>query len=163
MSFYRINPEDASALWYAPGYSSSPPLYSQGQVIFWNEGTTAQGQNIVSVNASTGNILWSYDAGSSIYPPVISAGLLLFAGSDGNFHALQMTNGTFAWKTTVDPQNYMIKYNSNQPIVSSVEVDYQTQEAFFGFMVVKSGPAVQYGSEQYVGTLSGLSLTDGLN
>jgi outer membrane protein assembly factor BamB len=56
-SFYCINPDDASVLWYAPGYSSSPPLYSQGQVILWNEGATSQGQTVVSVNASTGSIL----------------------------------------------------------------------------------------------------------
>jgi outer membrane protein assembly factor BamB len=160
-SFYRINPENASVLWYAPGYSSSPPLYSQGQVILWNEGATSQGQTVVSVNASTGSILWNYNVGSSIYPPIVSAGLLLFAGSNGNFYALYMTNGTLAWKTPVDPQNYMTKYNSDQLIVSSVKVDNQTQEMFWGFMVVKSELTAQYGSEQYVGTLSGMSATDG--
>jgi outer membrane protein assembly factor BamB len=103
----------------------------------------------------------NYTVGSSIYPPIVSAGLLLFAGSDGNFYALHLSDGTLAWKTPVDPQNYIAKYNSAQPIVSSVEVDNQTQELFWGFMVVKSEPTAQYGSEQYVGTLSGLSLTDG--
>ena len=161
-NFYRINPENGSALWYAPGYSSSPALYYQGQVILWNDGSTSQGgQTVVSVDASSGSTLWTFDVGSSIYQPVASNGLLLFGASDGNFYALRLANGTLAWKTPFDPQNYMATYNSVQPIISPVQVDSQNQEIFWGFMVVKSGPAQPYGSEQYVGAICSLNMTNG--
>jgi outer membrane protein assembly factor BamB len=161
-NFYRINPENGSVLWYAPGYSSSAPLYSQGQVILWNDGSSSQGgQDVVSLDASSGATLWNFSVGSSVYQPIVSSGLLLFASSDSNFYAIHLSDGTLAWKTPVDPNGYIATYNSTPPIVSPIQLKAQNQRVFWGFITVKSGPQGQYGSEQYVGTLCSLNSTSG--
>jgi outer membrane protein assembly factor BamB len=167
-SFYRVNPENGSALWYAPGVSSSPPLYYNGQIILWNEGSTYPGgQNVISVNASSGTVLWNFDVGFSIYQPTISDGLLLFGATDGNFYALNLSDGNLAWKTHVDAKEYMARENLTQAnftsaaAASPVQVNTQNKTAFWGFAITQSGINGQNGNNQYVGSLCGLNLTSG--
>ncbi len=109
----RINLNNGSTLWRVGGWHTEPPVISQGQVILWNYDAFERdvGQNVLSVNASSGDTLWSFDAGASIFQPTVYNGLLLFGASDGNFYALHMTNGTVAWKTHVDTQNIMAGEN----------------------------------------------------
>lgn len=110
---------------------------------------------MVSVNASSGKVSWNFNVGSSIYQPVVSKGLLLFAGFDGDFYALNLANGILAWKTPIEPKGFA------SSIVSTVQVDAENQRLIWGFMNNQSEPARLSGSEKYAGVLFSLDMTSG--
>ncbi|HLC01281.1 MAG TPA: PQQ-binding-like beta-propeller repeat protein, partial [Candidatus Bathyarchaeia archaeon] len=110
---YRLDPDNGNVLWRVNGtFFSGRPVAYQGQVIVQIytvvEENYSQKMEVVSLNESTGSRLWSYDVRAEIYQPTFTYGDLLFFGaSDGNFYALNLTNGTLEWKTRVDSQNLL--------------------------------------------------------
>lgn len=163
---YRINPDKGTVVWATLGYSNEEPVVYQDTVILWNYNETYpdRGQTVVSVSAASGETLWSFNVGASTYQPAVYNDLLLFGAYDGNFYALNASDGTIAWKTRVTSQNNQITMEGQNPhypltpVASQVLVEPQTQRAFWGFAFVQNG----WGStDQYVGTLSSIDLSTG--
>ncbi len=94
-----------------------------GQVIIQNI------NQILSFNATSGNELWSRDVGASIYQPTISGGIVYFGASNGNFYAVNLANGTIAWKSEVDSQNLMTSVNNDNITFTTypIQVDVQNE------------------------------------
>ena len=153
---FKLNTDNGAILWQSNikinvliGIPNVIGSY-QGQVIMQN------GNQTFSLNQTSGEPLWSYNITALTYQPTIYNNLLLFGASDGNFYAVNLTNGTLAWKTKVDSQNLFSQVIPNNPIVSSpVIIDSQNQMLFwsFGFGVDSQ--------RQFNETVCGLDLASG--
>jgi outer membrane protein assembly factor BamB len=143
----RYNPNNGSLIWHNPGRHDKPPIIIQEQVIFWNYNPTHSdfGQIILSINASTGDTLWSYDVGSSIFHPTKHNDLLLFGSVKGYFYALNITDGSLIWRKHVDTQHLLLNYDytsagGDNPLrASPVYVDSQNQRLYWGYVLTQYG------------------------
>jgi outer membrane protein assembly factor BamB len=164
MYFFKLNTDNGAVLWrsnitwdgtylsYGVGIPPSVVAISQGQIII--EGATPQ---LFSLNSTSGQELWSLNLGSTIYNPAVYNNLLLFGASDGNFYALNLANGTIAWKTKVDTQNLFSFANSTNPAeTSSIQIDSQNKQLFWNFEVQLNGA-----SGNYTATLCSLDIATG--
>jgi outer membrane protein assembly factor BamB len=152
---YRINPDTGTILWSISGFSNNQPLVYNDRIIFWNCNETGidTGQTVISVDASTGDILWNIDLQTMIYQPIIYQDQLLFATTDGHFCALKLPEGSLFWKTRL----------TSNPIFSealTVQIDSQAQKLFWGYItaIAYNGKTNNY---QYIGNLYSLDLTEG--
>lgn len=146
---FKLNTDNDNILWrdnitVFTGLPSVLATY-QGQVIIQN------GKEILSLNETSGDSLWSIDVGASIYQPTTYKGVLLFGASDGNFYGLDLFSGTISCKTKVDSQNlFSIVNDTNAPTVFPIQVDPKNQRIYWSF-----GGAQQ---KQYTGTVCSLDL-----
>jgi len=142
---YKINTDNGLVLWSSnitllanplfpplvPGFIRSSlnvlAIY-QGQVVIQN------GNQILSLNDTSGDSLWSINVDASIYSPTAYSGVLLFGASDGNFYGLDLLSGAISCKTKVDSQNLFTYANdTNTPLVSPIQVDSQNQQIYWSF------------------------------
>ncbi len=171
---YKLNTDNGVILWSSnitvltnpmppplvPGFISGSlnvlATY-QGQVIIQN------GNQILSLNDTSGDSLWNIDVGTSIYQPTAYNGLLLFGASDGNFYALHMANGTIAWKTKVDSQNLLSFVDENNTLTTyPIQVDAQNQRLFWSFGVTQQlGTTSENKHDKYIGYVCSLELANG--
>jgi outer membrane protein assembly factor BamB len=126
---YRINPDTGTLMWSISGFTDNNPLLYNDRVIFWNynKTDTDTGQTVISVDASTGDILWNIDLKTMIYQPVICQDKFLFVTTDGHFGALGLSKGSLIWNTQL----------TSEPIflgALSLQVDSQTQRIFWGYL-----------------------------
>ena len=142
-----------------PGYSGnavSVIATYQGQVIIQNI------NQILSFNATSGYQLWGRDIGVSIYQPTLNDGMLLFGASDGNFYALNLSDGRTAWKTRVDGQNLISTVNNDNITLSTYPIQVQNNQVFWSFGINQQlGTNSGNTHDQSVGTVCSLELTSG--
>jgi outer membrane protein assembly factor BamB len=56
------------------------------------------GGNVFCLEGSSGEVLWTYEAGAAVYgAPKLDQGLLYFGGDDGRFHCLRAEDGEPRW------------------------------------------------------------------
>jgi outer membrane protein assembly factor BamB len=155
---YRINPDKGTPLWHIQGYIYETPLIYQDNVILSNYGIQQSVDlcdSIVAVTVSSGVKVWSYDVESPIFKPSIVGDKLLFAAWDGNFYALNLSNGTLAWKTP------LIDTIPSEASVSTATVDTENQEVYWA--CVMDNPKGVIGNFPYEGTVYRMDLVTGLN
>jgi outer membrane protein assembly factor BamB len=115
----RIDPNSGKVIWTFPGYGGSM-LLSQEQVVLWNFATKfsyPQTEHIiVCLDINTGQELWRFDPKTPVFQPTVYDGLLLFGAQDGNFYALNMTNGSLSWKAYIDDSGLIQNYNNYQSL-----------------------------------------------
>lgn len=162
---FRINPNNGSLLWSIQGWTSTPPIFSHGEVILWNYDTIRQDVEgtILSVDSSSGISLWAFYVGASVFQPIAYDGLLFLGSTDSYFYALHLANGTMAWKTHIDSRYIMAgknlpataKFNSS-PGLSQVLIDSHFPSVFWNFVVSQFGDrwgrwsrSICWGSRQY--------------
>jgi outer membrane protein assembly factor BamB len=140
----RHNPNNGSVIWYNPGWHDNSPIITQKQVIFWNYHLDYSdfGQNILSVNASTGETLWSYDVKASVFQPTHHNDLLLFGSVKGYFYTLNLTEGSLIWRTHVDTNHLLLNNTSSD--ASPVYVDSQNQRVYWGFITEQNDESQGY-------------------
>lgn len=172
----KFNFETANFVWssnitltgYPIAYPEASPGYSgnavsvittyQGQVIIQNS------NQILSLNGTSGDQLWSLNIGASIYQPTINGDFIYFGASNGNFYALNLTDGTIAWKTKVDSQNIMSTVNNDNITLTTypIQVDAQNQRLYWSFGVTKQlGTNSGNKHDTYTGTVCSLNLATG--
>ena len=128
----------------------------QGQIIIQNS------NQILSLNADSGDLLWSTSIAKSIYQPAINNGILFFGASDGNFYALNLSDGTTAWKTRVDSQNLMSTVNNNNITLTTYPIQIQNNQVYWSFGVTQHlGTTSENKHEHYVGVVCSLDLANG--
>jgi outer membrane protein assembly factor BamB len=131
---------------------------TQGQVIIENPLTssgTPGGNLLFSLNSTTGEELWSINAGATVYNPTVYNDLFIFAAADGDLRAQNLTDGTVAWNRKVDTQNLFSSVDStNHASASPIQIDTQNQRLFWSF-------AVKQPPDDYTGTLCNLDLING--
>ena len=144
-----------------PGYSGNEVsvigMY-QGQVIIENS------NQILNLNATSGDQLWSTDIDGSIYHPTINNSTLFFGASDGNFYAINLKDGIIAWKTKVDNQNLISTVNNDNItlITYPVQMDSQNQMLYWSFGVTQQlGTSSANKHDHYDGTVCSLELANG--
>ncbi len=158
---FKLNTDTGTILWQSnittvndrPNASGT----YQDQVIFADE------NQVFSLNSTSGDSLWNYTVGASIYEPTFSQNLLLFGASDGTFNAVNLANGALEWKTKVDNQNLFGLVNSNNFVtVFPVQVDLQNQRIYYGFDVTEQlGTSSMNKHDRLTGNLCALDLTTG--
>lgn len=109
------------------------------------------------------NTLWSYDVSLAMYQPIIYNELVLFGAYDGNFYALQESNGDLVWKRFVTNQNNQTKIVGNEgrdltPVVSPIQIVTAKNVAVWSFAFIQNGWG---GVIEYTGTLCGLDVATG--
>jgi outer membrane protein assembly factor BamB len=121
---YRLYPENGTLMWAIEGmFVDSPAVYKE-QIVVQNVSKT----EIFSLDESSGDLLWSYDVGATICNTREYNSLLLFGASDDSFYALNLDNGTLAWKSSVNSQNITSLVNNDNPLESlPVLIDEQNQ------------------------------------
>jgi len=163
----RFNPNNGSIIWRVDGDASDPAVIVGDRVILWNynpNGITDEGKIMLCVNALTGHTVWRFDVNSRIYQPTEYNGLVLFGAYDGNFYALNLADGTVAWKTQATDQNGKETIPGQDvhypltPTVSSVQIDKQTNSAFWAFTFAQTGWG---GTDQYKGMIFSFDLANG--
>ncbi|MFL5745058.1 MAG: PQQ-binding-like beta-propeller repeat protein [Niastella sp.] len=102
---YAVNATDGGLVWkYSAGFSleQSSPTVANGVVYIagW------VGGSLYAVNASTGTLIWeSLKKIGFSSSPTVSNGLLYISGDDGNFYAVNTSNGTPAWSKNIYPNS----------------------------------------------------------
>ena len=143
----------------SPGHSGnavSVITTYQGQVIIENF------NQILSLNATSGDQLWRNNIGASIYQPTTNNGVLLFVASDGNFYALNLTDGNIAWKTRVDSQNLISTVNNENITLTAYPIQVQNNQLYWSFGVTQQlGTSSANKHDHYVGTICSLDLANG--
>jgi outer membrane protein assembly factor BamB len=144
----RYNPNNGSVLWSIQGRQSPHLVIDQKQVVFWNYYPTFSdfGQVIHSVNATTGDTLWSYDVGTSVFKPTSYTDLLLFGSVKGYFYALNITDGSLVWREHVDTNDLLLNYNlasvdSDSLKASHVYLDLEDERVYWGFILEQEDKA----------------------
>ena len=79
----------------------SSPVVAGGQVVL----ALPDAGRVVALDAKTGDVAWSFQAGSRIdSPPTLYRGLCVFGSRDGWVYALRRTDGKLAWRTRAAPR-----------------------------------------------------------
>ena len=89
------------------------------------------------------------------YKPVIYNDQLLFAAQNGNFYALNLSDGTLLWKT---PLSNGIPSDAG---VSSIAIDYEKQDIYWAYGITQKNSTGDYVT--YEGTLYRMNLMNGRN
>lgn len=165
----RVNLNNGSRLWQIRGSYDEPAIVVGDRVIFrnYNNAYWGTGHNALCANASSGAVLWQFDAGDQMYQPTATDDLLLFGTQDGFFYALNLADGTLKWKTYVDLLTLTATYNQRAQIqklqytteslrASPPIVDSKSQRVFWNLFV---GSNNEY--NKYTGTIVALDLEEG--
>ena len=135
-------------LWSIQGRQSPHLVIDQKQVVFWNYYPKFSDfvQVIHSVNATTGDTLWSYDVGASVFKPASYTELLLFGSVKGYFYALNITDGSLVWREHVDTNDLLLNYNlasvdSDNLEASHVYLDLEDERVYWGFILEQEDKA----------------------
>ncbi len=170
----KFNFETANFVWssnitltsYPIAYPEAIPGYSgnavsvistyQGQVIIQNS------NQILSFNSTSGDNLWSRDIGASIYQPTTNGDILYFGASNGNFYALNLKDGTIAWKIRVDSQNLMSIVNNDNITLTTYPTQVQNNQIYWSFGVTQQlGTSSGDKHDRYLGTVCSLDMANG--
>ena len=143
----------------SPGYSGNAVAVlttDQKQVIIGN------GNQMLSFDESTGQKLWVTNVGASIYQSTNCNGDLYFGASDGNFYALNVSNGQVLWKTNVDKNNLMPTVNNTNITLTTYPIQIQNNRAYWSFGVTQQlGTNSGNKHDHYLGTVCSLNLATG--
>jgi len=164
----RLDANNGQTLWDT-GHRSDENLVIDDTVVFWNLWNGSDKPNIIHcVDAAFGQTLWDFDPGSPVYEPVIHDGLLVFGGSDGYLYALDLADGSLAWKTQVDVNGWIEGNNLpaeakslSDPSASSIVVDDQTGLGVWGFLLTERQIEGINGDNLYVGVFCSFDLSNG--
>ena len=178
MYLFKLNTDNGQVLWSSSvtwdatvltfgldfgNYAPQVLATVQGQVVMEkaeNILSTSQPavNQIFSLDSITGQELWSINVAANIYNPTVYNKLMLFSASNGYFYALNLTDGTTAWKTKVDTQNLfsLVPPNSIHFVPPTFQIDPQNQRLFWSF-----GVAPSEASGNYTATICSLDLANG--
>lgn len=96
-SFYAFDTNNGEIIWttLVGKVAESSPAIGEGIITFGTDGGA-----IVALDASTGKLKWSYDAGVSDIKssPVIADGTVIIGSNDGSIYALTIEKGDLKWK-----------------------------------------------------------------
>jgi outer membrane protein assembly factor BamB len=106
---YRLNPNDGSVMWKTQDSMGNASIV--GSEGFLNIYNYYRSQGIVCLNETDGSELWNYSTSGRIFQPTIANGLVLFGASDGNFYALNVTDGSLKWKHETGYKNPKGKFD----------------------------------------------------
>lgn len=101
----------------------TPPVVVDGAVYL---AATHQGR-VFALDAATGAVRWSFDAGARVDgPPTVAGGMCYFGARDGRVYAVRAEDGVLAWRFLAAPDHRQI-VNSGQlenasPVFGSVMV-----------------------------------------
>lgn len=101
----------------------------QGMILIQNS------NQILCLNDSSGNQLWSKDIGEQIYQPTISGAEIYFGASEGNIFALNLSDGTQQWKIKVDIQNLMSTVNGDNITLATYPIQVDSGRLYWSFAV----------------------------
>jgi outer membrane protein assembly factor BamB len=142
-----------------PGYSGnavSVIANYQGQIVVENE------NQILCLDQTSGEKLWSRDIDASIYQPTISGDALYFGASDGNLYALNLTDGTQLWKTKVDSQNLMPTVNGGNITLTTYPIQVEGGSLYWSFGVTHQlGTNSGNKHDTYTGAVCSLDIATG--
>ncbi len=105
---------------------------------------------------------------SPVYEPVVYGGLLVFGASDGYLYALDLADGSLAWKTLVEVDGWIGGNNLpveakslSDPSASKIVVDDETGLGVWGFTVTERQVNGVNGDNLYVGRFCTVDLSNG--
>jgi outer membrane protein assembly factor BamB len=167
MRFFNLNTDNGYFIWRSNVTWNGTPFVwgniesylprlltiSQGKVIINGifQGTSSENL-LFCLDSYSGKELWRIDVGATVYNPTVYNNLLLFSAADGYFYALNLADGTIAWKTKVDTQNLF----SLGIQASSIQIESKNQRLFWNYFVEQTKD-----SNNYTGTLCSLDLANG--
>lgn len=124
---YGLDADNGRILWKHEifTYLQSSPLVTDGRVIVWNYN---EGQTVFGLDETDGSTLWSYDVGATVFQPTAYNGLLLFGASNGDFYALNVSDGAFKWEYQTMTQ--IVPRGSVAPQVASGKVFISYEDGY---------------------------------
>ncbi len=169
LHYFKINAENGSVIWRsnvtwngevltlgADRKTFIPSVYAISQekvivkIIFQKDYAV---NLLLCLDSNTGKELWRIDVGAKVYNPAVHNDLLLFGAADGYFYALDLADGTVAWKTKVDAHNL---FSSGVHSSSLIQIDSDNQRIFWSYAVEQNET-----SNNYTGAIISLNLADG--
>jgi outer membrane protein assembly factor BamB len=181
MTFFKLDTTNGAVLWQSSAswdgtllsFGLDAGLYlpkvlgvTDGQVIIQktdNLLSRTPSSVIISIDANTGKQLWSISVNAqsqadAIYSPAIYNNLLLLVASDGNLYAINLSDGSVAWKNNVDPDKLLSVNNlfDNSLQTASIQIDTQNQRLFWSLAGSHNATAANS-----TGTICSLNITDG--
>jgi len=135
-NIFKLDTNNGNILWRSnlTSFVGIPSVIAicQGQLII------ESGNQILSLNATSGERLWNIDVGIGIHSPVAYQGVLLFGASDGNFYGLDLQSGTLSATTKVDNQNLFSLVNSDNALtVFPILVNPENQRIYWSFGITE--------------------------
>jgi outer membrane protein assembly factor BamB/DNA-binding HxlR family transcriptional regulator len=143
---YKLNADDGAILWKIEMFRDPAVVVGNGRLFIWNYN---EEQTILCLNETNGAAFWNYTAEALPFQPVPYAGLLLFGARNGNFYALNQTDGTLQWAYPSERQNQSSPLNFATPVPNLDQV-------FIGYENHTQGNEMNY-----QGYIASLNLTDG--
>jgi outer membrane protein assembly factor BamB len=161
----RFDVNNGRVIWCAE-HRVQGSLVVDDKVVFWNYQSPEY--PIVCVDAFYGQPLWKFSIAFPVFRPVAYGGLLVFGRPDGYLYALNMTDGSLAWKTLVDVEGWIGGNNLpaaaksfSDPSFSSIVVDDETGLGVWGFTVTQRQVDGVNGDNLYVGRFCTVDLSNG--
>jgi outer membrane protein assembly factor BamB len=165
----RVDQNNGNMLWNTGNHAVSNNIVTDNKVIFWNFWIDeTHPNNILCVDASSGETLWKFNSELPIYQPTLYKGSLLFPSEEGKIFALRVNDGSITWTAEGDSKG-MMKGNNlpadaksfSDPAVSQIVVDPQTNVATWGFLITQRQINGTNGNDLYVGDFTSIALSNG--
>jgi len=136
------------------GGTLSPAVQADGRVYV----SVIDKHQVASVDAATGNVLWTHQAGARVdSPPTLHKGLAIFGCRDGWVTALRDTDGAVAWRFRAAPGIRQLiardQVESVWPVLGSVLVLKDTVYVTAGRSLFLDGGLYLYGLDARTGTV----------
>ncbi len=169
-TLYKLNAATGASLGQYQSSATStlplPPLVLSDRVVF------VSGNQAIALNKSTMQVLWTYDAGSTIHtPPSYSQvrNLVIVASSDLNVHGINNSNAARVWRSRVASDGAYAEVQYGWPVVSDannlvlikVRRDWNTLWTWSPWPTTNAAILSNLQSQPNQQALYALSLTDG--
>jgi outer membrane protein assembly factor BamB len=98
---YALNARTGATVWTFNGGSESSAVVSSGVLYF------GSGNEVISLNAATGSLLWSYATGNTVFSsPAVANGVVYVGSYDNHVYALNASTGTLIWSYPTNSNVY---------------------------------------------------------
>ena len=109
MYLYAVRAKDGKLIWKTrlPTHASTSGIYSTPAVANDIVYVAEKAHNLYALDATSGEVIWSYATGSAVYSsPVVKDRTVFIGGYDRTIHALDAKTGKLKWKTSLDEWIY---------------------------------------------------------
>jgi len=136
--FFKLDTKNGNILWQTNTESTLETLpiiiaITQRQVIIANI------TQLISLDETSGKILWTFDVGASIYQATSNGNLLFFGAGNGNLYAVNVSEGKQVWISNIDSKNLLTNVDDDKITLTTypIQIDTKNNRLYWSFGVTQ--------------------------